>query len=381
MTRTEPHFRIGPAAESVPEAPLALGIVVPVFKEVENVGEMVRRLDTALEGIAWEVIFVDDDSPDGTADAVRKIGRRDRRVRCLQRIGRRGLASACVEGMLATSAPVAAVIDGDLQHDETLLPRMLDAIRMDEADIVVGSRYVAQGGVGNWDRRRVAISGYSNALARRILGVRLSDPMSGFFMLRRDIVHRAAPHLSEIGFKILLDIVVSLPSRPRIVEIPYEFRARVAGESKLDPAIAWEFGMMLVDKIIGRYIPARFVSFAAVGGSGIFVHFAVLSVLYGGLSAGFAAAQTGATLVAIAYNFFLNNILTYRDRRLEGAALFRGLATFYLACGIGVVANIGVATYVFENNNAMAVSALAGIVVGSVWNYVITSIFTWQARR
>ncbi|MFC7551990.1 glycosyltransferase [Pseudoroseomonas wenyumeiae] len=125
--------------------PPLLTIVVPCFNEAENVIPMAERLEAALQGIAWEVIFVDDDSPDGTAAIARRLAEQDERVRCIRRIGRRGLASACIEGMMASSAPYVAVIDGDLQHDETILPRMLEALRSGRAEVAIGSRHVPGG--------------------------------------------------------------------------------------------------------------------------------------------------------------------------------------------------------------------------------------------
>ena len=219
---------------------LELAVVIPTFNEKANVPTLVAKLDRALRGVNWEAIFVDDDSPDGTAAQAREIARIDPRVRVIQRIGRRGLSSACIEGMCATAAPVVAVIDGDLQHDETLLPAMLDLLRGDDLDVVVGSRFVAGGGTGDWDRDRVAKSALATRLSRRVLKVELSDPMSGFFAIRTQVVRDLTPHLSAIGFKILLDLLTASPRPLRFVELPYTFRTRTEGESKLDHVVALE---------------------------------------------------------------------------------------------------------------------------------------------
>jgi len=384
QSRPLPDAAIGPVAEAVPlerrpsKRSIELTVVVPTFNERDNVEALLTRLDAALRGIEWEVVYVDDDSPDGTADMVRALAQDDPRIRCLQRIGRRGLSTAVIEGMLASSAPYLAVIDGDLQHDEQLLPRMLAAIKAEDLDMVVGSRHAAGGGMGDWDRRRVAVSNVAARLARLIIAADLADPMSGFFMLSRPAFERAVRRLSGQGFKILLDLFASTPIPYRFKEIPYVFGQRQHGESKLDSFVVWEYLMLLVDKLVGRYVPARFISFAAIGGSGVFVHFATL---YLGLKLlAFPAAQALATFVAMTSNFALNNILTYRDRRLTGRRFVTGLLSFYAVCSLGAVANVGIASAAFADHYTWWASGLAGAAVGVVWNYAVSSVFTWQHK-
>jgi len=360
--------------------PIEISVIVPTFNERDNVLELVSRLERCLAGRAWEVIFVDDDSPDDTAALVRRLAQQDRRVRCLQRIGRRGLSSACVEGMLASGAPVLAVMDGDLQHDEELLPRMLDVLKQGNADVVVGTRYSAGGGVGQWEASRARMSRFATRLSRYVVRADISDPMSGFFALRREAFEAAVRQLSSIGFKILLDLVASSPAPLRICELPYQFRTPRAGESKLDSQAVWEYLMLLVDKLVGAYVPARFVAFAAIGGLGVAVHFVVLAALFGPLHVSFAASQTAAALVAMTSNFALNNALTYRDRRLRGWGWLKGWLSFTLVCSIGLLANVGIAAYLFASQTAWVLAALAGIAVGAVWNYAVTSAYTWRSR-
>lgn len=364
----------------MPAAPLQLAVVVPVFNEAANVGEMVRRLDAALTGRIWEAIFVDDDSPDGTADAVRAIALTDSRVRVIQRLDRRGLSTACIEGMCATAAPFAAVIDGDLQHDETLLPTMLAALEDEPTlELAIGSRFVAGGGTGDWDRDRVAKSALATRLSRAVLKADLSDPMSGFFMIRTDTLRALAPRLSGIGFKILLDVMTSRPAPLRFREFAYTFRTRQAGESKLDHVVALEFLIALYDRLFGRAVPVRFAMFGAIGALGAGVHMAVLAALYVGMATTFRVAEIVATGIAMTFNFFLNNALTYRDRRLKGArALFDGWVSFCAVCAVGAVANVGIATFLYDaRDGAWAWPALAGIAIAAVWNYALSSRFVW----
>ena len=357
-----------------------LAIVVPTYKESGNVAELVRRLDACLTGIAWEVVFVDDDSPDGTAEVVKAIAAGDRRVRCIHRIGRRGLASACVEGVLSTAAPLVAVMDADLQHDERVLPDMVRALRDQDADIVVGSRYVDGGGVGDWAENRIAISQFATRISRMVVPEALRDPMSGFFLVKRPVFMDAVRNLSSLGFKILVDVFASSPRPLRFVEVPYRFRERHAGESKLDSRVAWDFGMLLLDKLVGRWVPVRFLSFGLVGGAGVFVHMAVLSSLFKTGATSFVVGQAAATLVAMVFNFFLNNELTYRDSKLRGPALLQGLLTFTLVCGVGALANVGIAEYLFDRRQGWIPAALGGILVGAVWNYATSAFYTWGRR-
>ncbi len=356
-----------------------LTIVVPTLNERDNLEPLLTLVAAALGEVSWEVIFVDDDSSDGSADHARSLARRDAHVRCLQRIGRRGLSTACIEGVMASASPYVAIMDGDLQHDEQLLPRMLEVLRSEPVDLVVGSRYVTGGGIGTGlSSGRARISGFATRLAGFICKVEIADPMSGFFMFRREVFEGAVHSLSGQGFKILLDLMASSPRPLRVRELPFEFRKRRHGESKLDVLVAWEYAMLLADKLIGHIVPVRFALFALIGGLGLFVH---LAVLWSGLTLGalrFVEAQTAATMVAMTSNFYLNNLFTYRDQRLRGRQLIRGLLSFYLICGIGAVANVGVAAYAFRADQAWWVAGIAGAIVGSVWNYAVSSVFTWK---
>jgi dolichol-phosphate mannosyltransferase len=358
-----------------------LTIVVPTLNERENLESLLTNVAAALGEVAWEVIFVDDDSDDGTADIARALAQRDARVRCLQRIGRRGLSTACIEGVLASASPYIAVMDGDLQHDERLLPQMLDVVKRNRVDLVIGSRHVAGGTIGEgFSNRRAYASGLATRLARLICRADVADPMSGYFMFRRETFESAMRSLSGQGFKILLDLMASSPQPLSVLELPYEFRRRRHGESKLDVLVAWEFGMLLADKLIGHIVPVRFALFALIGGLGLIVHMATLWSCLTLVALSFMAAQATATAVAMTFNFFLNNLFTYRDRRLRGWRLIRGLLSFYLICGLGGVANIGIASYLFRAEQTWWVAGIAGVIIGSVWNYAVSSIFTWNGR-
>jgi dolichol-phosphate mannosyltransferase len=369
-----------PKSAALPDGSTVLSIVIPTLNERGNIEPLLALLAEALSGTRWEAIFVDDDSRDGTPEHVRAIARRNPRVRCIQRIGRRGLATACMEGVLACASPYIAVMDADLQHDERLLPEMLRELERGTADLVIGSRYTAGGGLGDWSSSRTRLSGMATRLAGMICRADIADPLSGFFMCRREVFEAALRRMSGQGFKVLLDLLASSPRPPRVRELPYSFRERQHGESKLDAMIAWEYGMLLVDKLVGRFIPVRFALFGLIGGLGLLVHLATLWIALNALGLAFAAAQAAATIVAMTSNFVLNNQFTYRDQRLGGLALLRGLVVFYLICGVGAVANVGVASYAFTSSHTWWLAGVAGAVVGSVWNFAMSSVFTWRRR-
>src|SRR3954454_12278959 len=364
------------AASPAPE----LSVVVPTFNERDNVTVLYRRLETVLAGIAWEVVFVDDNSPDGTWDVVRALAQRDSRVRCVRRIGRRGLSGACIEGILASSAPYAAVIDADLQHDETQLPKMAALLQSGEAELVVGSRYIEGGSADSFNRKRAGASQLATEVAKRVLKVEIADPMSGFFMIRRDRFEQLAPQLSTQGFKILLDIVATARGSLRIKEIPYSFGSRLHGESKLDSMVALDFLGLVLAKLTGDVVSLRFLLFAMVGALGLFVHLLALFVALEVFNVPFPEAQAFGALMAMTSNFMLNNFLTYRDQRLKGFGILRGLLLFYLVCSVGLVANVGVAFSVYDQEPIWWLAGAAGALMGVVWNYAMSGLFVWRKR-
>jgi dolichol-phosphate mannosyltransferase len=382
MTQTDLEMAVDQAGK-----PLELAVVLPTLNERGNLRPLVERLDKALKGIAWEAIFVDDNSADGTSDEARAIALEDSRVRSIQRIGRRGLASAAIEGMCSTAAPIVAVMDADHQHDPALLPGMLAAVQSGEYDLAYASRFCEGASTEDWNRPdRVKASGLANALARKVTGVTLTDPMSGYFMLRSDVLRANANRLSGVGFKILLDILATVEQPMRVKEVPLNFAKRAEGESKLDRTVVFEFLVGLYDKWLGRIIPTRFALFGTIGAMGVVVHMAVLALvlaMFGGsfkghLVSAFEIGQTLAALVAMSFNFVLNNALTYADKRLTGLVpLLRGWLKFGLTCSVGLLANVGVAAVLVRFGFHEFAAAIAGIVIGSVWNFALSSKFVW----
>jgi dolichol-phosphate mannosyltransferase len=373
---------IRPGSENPPQAvdTPQLSVIVPTFNERDNVTTLFQRLETALAGIAWEVVFVDDNSPDATWDVVRGLARQDPRVRCIRRIGRRGLSGACIEGILACSAPYAAVIDADLQHDETQLAKMLGLLQAGAADLVVGSRYIEGGSADSFDRQRAGASQLATEVAKRVLRVKIKDPMSGFFMIRRDRFEQLAPQLSTQGFKILLDIVATAHGELRVVEVPFAFGSRLHGESKLDSMVALDFLGLVLAKLTRDVVSLRFLMFAMVGSLGLLVHLAALYAALKLIHLPFAESQACGAISAMTSNFILNNFLTYRDQRLKGLAILRGLLLFYLVCSVGLLANVGVAFSVYDQEPIWWLAGAAGALMGVVWNYAMSGLFVWRKR-
>ncbi len=365
--------------------PPLVSVIVPTFNERDNIGLLYEKLQDVLGETPFEMIVVDDNSPDGTAAAVKALARNHPNIRCLQRIGRRGLASACIEGISASAAPFFAVMDADHQHDETILPQMLAKARAGD-DIVVATRYAEGGSAGEgFSSARATGSQLATQLSTRLTGAKLSDPMSGFFLMRREVFEEVAPSLSDDGFKILLDIIVTAMRYRKangqalsIGEVPYTFRERHAGTSKMSPLIVVQFLGLLLSKMTGGLLPTSFLLFGLVGGTGLVVHLVTLTLVEQLAHAPFWIAQTVAALVSMTTNFLLNNSLTYSDKKLHGVRFWIGLVTFYAVCSFGLIANVSVANLVYGLDQQVYLAAIVGVVMSVVFNYAVTRVFTWR---
>jgi len=358
-----------------------LTIVVPTFNERDNISRMINAVDTALPGTAWEIVFVDDDSPDGTARHVEELAQTDNRVRCIHRKNARGLSSACIEGILSAKAPFVAVMDADLQHDEGLLPQMLELLQQGERDLVIGSRHVSGGSVNTGlNALRRWISSTATWMSRWVLKNPVQDPMSGFFMMKGSWARTAIPHTYGKGFKILLDLMSSSPQPFSFEELPYAMRPRLQGESKLDLTVIFDYIALIAEKRLKGLIPTRFVLFSAVGATGIVVHLVSLGLLHRLLAMGFLVSQALATWIAMTTNFLLNNLGTFKDKQLRGTAFWKGLFSFYLACSLGAVVNVAVADFLFRAGSYWGLSGFMGALAGAIWNFALTSHFTWGKR-
>lgn len=357
-----------------------LSVVVPTYNERDNMAPLVAAVRTAMGDLPWEMLVVDDDSPDQTWAEVAGIARTEPRVRCLRRVGRRGLASAVIEGALVANGEAVAVMDADFQHDEAMLRPMYDKLIETDADLVVGTRYAAGGGVGDWDDRRQRMSDLATRMSRLLIGDQTSDPMSGFFMVKRAVFAASVYDLSQQGYKILLDIISSAPRPLKIAEVSYVFRNRREGESKISVMVLAEFAFLLVEKLSRGLIPPRFVLFSIVGGLGLAVHIAILYILKF-FDSSFMVAQTAAIFGSMLFNFGVNNQFTYHDRRLTGRRLIIGAVLFCMVCSVGALANVGVAEIAIHRTQSWPIAGLAGALMSAVFNFGAASSIVWGQRK
>ena len=361
------------------ESSQSVSIIIPSLNERENIPIVVERLEALLTGRKWEVVFVDDDSRDGSLEVLMSLARTKPYVRFIRRIGRRGLSSACLEGMASSVADIFAVMDCDLQHDEAILLKMLAAFEEDPSlELAVGTRYAGEGGgVGEWSKVRIFISRLATSLGSLARKTELSDPMSGFFAIRREVFEETVRQMTGKGFKILLDMVLSVGRPLKTREFSYEFRTRQHGESKLDIVVGFEYLYLLADKIFGRFVPVSFVVYVLAGLSGLFLHLAALGILFRYVGIAFVTAQLTATLVAMVSNFLVNNSVTFRQQRLKGAMLLPGLLAYIAICGLGAIVNVQASEYLFENHIPWWFAGAAGALVGAVWNYAVSTQIVW----
>jgi len=355
-----------------------LSIIIPTLNEVGNIKLLCNKISSVLKEINWEIIFVDDNSTDGTKELLDQVSLQHQNISAIHRINRKGLSSACIEGMLASKAPVVAVMDADLQHDETLLPIMFAEFSKESLDIAVASRFAAGADLGDFSTKRELISNTGNLLSRMVIKAGLTDPLSGFFMLRKEVLHELSTRLYGKGFKILLDIFASSKRPLNFIEVPLRFNTRHSGESKLDTTIALEFIGLLFHKLFGKIIPVKFILFSLVGLTGVGVHLLILTLFHLLLTTQFIWAQTIATYIAMTSNYFLNNSFTYRDKKLHGKKLLSGLLSFYLVCSLGAFINIELAELLYQKSINWAIAGIAGALIGAVWNYALSSVFTWK---
>ncbi len=360
-----------------------LSLVLPTYNEAQNLPILLPKIEEELQGMSHEVIVVDDDSPDGTPRVAHALTERYPHLRVLRRIGRRGLSSAVVEGFLAANGDVLAVMDADGQHDIALLPTLSQALK-GGANVAIGSRYVAGGGVGKWDERRYTLSKIATHLAIRLCRVHVCDPMSGFFAIDRQTFEAALPKLNPKGFKILLDLLVHLPAGAAVRELPFTFGERLHGESKLSRRVQIEFLEYLYEVTLGRFIPLTFVKYCIVGSLGVLVHLSTYFFIRMLLAEqevslfGFSLSVLGAIETAIIFNFLLNNLWTFAHARLRGFGALFGFLKFNAACAIGAIANYGVSAFLFSRGWAELLSVIIGAFVGIFWNYTMNRLITWR---
>ncbi|SEL63192.1 dolichol-phosphate mannosyltransferase [Pseudoxanthomonas sp. GM95] len=354
-----------------------VSVVICTLNEHEAIGGVLRELDAALLHCRHEVIVVDDSSDERTARAVQDYARAHPWVRLLRRRGGRGLASAAVAGWDAARGRTLALMDGDGQHDPQLIARMLDDAAVLDSEVVIASRYLESSASGLGAIRHLG-SRITTQVSRLLLGLKVADPMSGCFLMTRAWYQQVRPGLTALGFKILIDVLAADARRPRVSQVPTRLRERAGGSSKLDLRVVLELGAQLLEKATQGLVPARMALFFGVGISGLGVHLAALSL---GTWAGrpFWLAQLLAIWLAMSWNFALNNLLTFRDRRLHGVAALRGLVVFYAACLSGAILSEVLGVVSAWAGAPWFVAGIGGALLAGVWNYHLAKRAAWGA--
>ena len=359
-----------------------LSIVIPTYNERDNISKILAKIKNTLKDVTYEIVFVDDNSPDGTSEEVKNFMKKSSKIRLIHRIGRRGLSGAVIEGIFAANSELVAVMDCDLQHDETKLSEMLDMFSKNRSlDLVIGSRFTKKGKISEkaFSKIRELGSKITTLLVKKLLNINSSDPLSGFFMVKKETFLRNAENLQTQGFKILADFIATSGENLKIMEIGYNFKNRVAGESKMSFLTVLELIGLVFSQIFQGKVSIRFILFCMVGLSGIFVQLLITGVSMFLINQ-FATSQTLGIIAAMSSNYFLNNAITFQERKLKSFNLIRGLFSFYLICSLGAFANIAIASYIFGFSSNWLISSFIGALFGAVWNFTLTSIFTWKSK-
>jgi len=360
---------------------LRLSVVLPTYNERDNVAPIVAELLPLGNLYDLEILFVDDDSADGTAEVVRELAHRHDAIRLIRRVGRAGLSSAIKEGILDATGDLVVVMDCDGQHQPATVARAVAHLLATGTDLVIGSRFHADAEIHGLSDQRERNSTWANAVARFSLPRyrTLTDYMSGFFVLRPEAALPFVRRVDVNGFKFLYELLAISGGRLRVEEVPISFQPRIAGDSKLDLAIVWDLGVSILHTLLLRSVPRRAISFALVGATGVVVQLVINQLL---MAAGltFERALPPAVVTAATSNYLINNALTFRFQRQRGVALLRGLCKFLVVASLPVLANVGVASAFYSLVSADTFWAqLAGIVVVFVWNYAASSKFVWNS--
>ena len=359
---------------------ILISVVTPTYNEAENIGVLISRISEVLKDIPHEIIVSDDDSPDETWKIAEDISKENPNVRCLRRMENRGLYPAVLDAFEIANGKYLAVIDADLQHDETKLPDMLEEIENNGHGLVIGTRYAEGGGTEGWSRTRLFISKATNFVAGILMKRRCSDMMSGFFMIEQETYKQIKEKLNPRGFKILMDIIQNLPKDKAIGQVPYIFRPREQGESKLDKKVMFDFLVSLYElSIIGKYIPLKFLKFCLVGLSGVGVNWLILFLGKDFTEIDIRIVIVSAILVSMLSNFVLNNIWTFAKEAVEKPVLVK-IIQFFLICGIGAGINYIITYSLYKIDFLIYFASFLGIAAATIWNYILNSLITWRDK-
>lgn len=356
-----------------------LSLIIPTYNESKNIPILLERINNVLSNINKEVIIVDDNSPDKTWEIARSLSIQYPWLRVIRRVSERGLSSAVLAGFKIAEGEILAVMDSDLQHDETALLAFLNSFQ-NGADIVIGSRKVQGGGTENWSIIRKFISWVATVLAKIALPQPVSDPMSGFFAIKRNIYENYIEQINPRGFKILLEFLARAKYY-KIEEVGYTFKGRIHGESKLSSKVIFDYIFALYELSIGQYLPTQFIKYGIIGFSGLFISSMVIF-----LCKLFTSIPTEIIInisieISILTNFFLNNYWTFKEIQLKGFKnIMRGLITFHAICLGGAIINQAIALKILSFNIDVYIANALGYFIAAIWNYIINVNITWKGK-
>lgn len=354
-----------------------LSIIIPTLNERNNIDENIKIFSKLLNTIKYEIIFVDDASEDATFEYCQKLGLTLPNIRSILRDDRKGLSSALVEGILSARYPIVCVVDADLQYDLRNVMDAYNLIAKEDYDIVIMSRTMLKDrSKTDLSNNRFIMTSLSSKISR-LITPGIKDPNSGFFLLKKELILNEINNLSKIGFKLLLDILITYKKKKlKIFEIETDFNERKFGESKLNLGIFIDLIEMFIDKYTNKIISGSYFLFLLCGSISFFIqtyfiilknypHFTTVNIIL------------ISSLVAMVLNFYLNNEITFREKKLKGKHLYMGAFKFMFICLIGFFININIQkNFSFFNFYTFSISTL----IASFWNYSVSKNFVWKVK-
>ena len=377
-----------------------VSIVTPTYNEAENLPILIQRLHAALGVLPHEIIIADDNSPDGTWQVGETLATEDPTLRVMRRFHDPGLSASVLDGLSTARGEVLVVIDADLQHDTGVLPEMLSHVLSKRVDVCVGSRSTAGGGYGDWSSSRRFVSWVATMIAKLLLRVSVSDPMSGYFVVSREAYEQTAPSINPRGFKILLEFI-GRNHQLRVDEVGYEFSNRIHGETKLNRSVIRSYLLGVAELRVGRQINPTFLLYAMVGLVGL----AVNSVLFTLAEAvGFPQITTGlnaaidpiatsflfSVQVTILLLFAMNNEFTFWEQRYRGWALIPAFALYEVMSLVGTcvhvavftsLQNIGFLLNLLGTSASRVVQNLIGASIALILNWFLNTTYLWRRKQ
>tara|TARA_B100000965_G_scaffold403154_1_gene430636 strand:- start:105 stop:1196 length:1092 start_codon:yes stop_codon:yes gene_type:complete len=359
-----------------------ISIIIPTFNEVNNIKVLLFDLINILKNQDYEIVVVDDDSPDGTGEEVYNFMKNNNNIQLINRVGRSGLSSAIKEGLLFAKGEYLLVLDGDGQHDANCVVDLINKIKESNSDMVIASRFLDPSLLRGLSGKRSLGSKLANKAARISLSKNysnLTDYLSGCFCVDIRRTELLIKKIEINGFKFLYELLALSKGHLQIKEVPLIFKERDYGKSKLDLAIVWDFLISILHNISYRILPRRAISFGLVGMSGVIVQLMITLLLTNLFLIDFKNALPFSVICAATSNFLINNQLTFRSNRLTNSALIRGLLKFLLVASLPVIANVGIATAFYQYiSSDTLIAQLAGIAIVYAWNYLASSLFVWN---